>query len=204
MEIIWNQFTAGIVSGLILMLMGQWLTFRAWKKQQAWLLRRSVYIEAIELIVRVHDLTRQIRSSYLAADHEGVEALQRVRDPLFIDIDVCAVKAGFLLPQYNERVVDALVNVTGAQSKLGGEVTKRVDAAATLEEKVGIIAKGLESQAHIYSESLKELRECAHLDVGVRVAFLANLGRALAHTPLQSRDRHHAPWAGRIGNIRPC
>ncbi len=163
-----NQFIAGILSGVILTLIGQWISFWVWKKQQGWALKRGVYIDAIELLVRILDLTRQLRSSYLAREGvEKIENLLRTRDPLFIDIDAIAVKAGFLLPDAN--VVQALVGVVGAQSDVARNVTEMADSAATADEAIKTMVAGLDAQVEICKNSLNELRRCAVKDLGMRI-----------------------------------
>ena len=105
-----------------------------------------------------------IRSSYLVHDEESVQNLDRTREPLFIDVDAMAVKAGFLLP--DAKVVEALNDVAGAQSEVGRKVIEKLDATDLAKEKYKIVSDGLKEQARIYGDSLEELRKCAVKDLG--------------------------------------
>ncbi len=165
-----GQFFWGIVSGAILSVFGHWVAQVWWLKQQEWTSKRDTYMDILEKLARFFILTRQIRSSYLALDEEGVNDKLRERDPLIVDVSALTVRSSFIIK--DDEVVQALMNVEAAQPNVSAQVNSKLSSANSLKEQAEVMAWGLEQQANAAAASMRTVRNVAERDLRLKKGTL--------------------------------
>ena len=127
-------------------------------------------MDILEKLARFFILSRQLRSSYLAFDEQGVLQKIRERDPLMVDVSALTVRSSFIIR--DDDVVQALMNVEAAQPNVSGQVNARLEAAKTLQDQFRVMAWGLEEQANAAAASMRTVRNAAERDLGLKKGTL--------------------------------
>lgn len=168
-KLLTSEFFLGIISGALLSVFGHRVAQKWWLKNQVWLSKRDLYVEILEKSARFFDLSRQIRSSYLALDSQSALDKIKERDSLVLDLSQLAVRAALILQ--NDEVLHAVMDVVAAQVNVAKEVNENLESIPQprpMNDVCQVMAWGLEQQADAAAASIKTIHRAALSDLGLR------------------------------------